>query len=149
MLKISSQRGAVSTTVAIIIVIAAVAIFFLARTAAPPGPLDGFARCLKDKGTVFYGTFWCKYCQKQKKMFGRSTRLLPYVECSTANGQGTLPICRENKITGYPTWVFPDQSRESGVIPLEKLAARSGCSLTASSTNPTDTASATATSTQP
>ena len=126
----------------IVIIVVAGVIFFIANNASQPGPLDGFTQCLKDKGTIFYGTFWCKYCQNQKKMFGRSARLLPYVECSTANGQGMLPICRENKVTGYPTWVFPDQSRESGEVPLETLAERSGCFL------PTDSTSHTATSTQ-
>ena len=142
--KINKQRGAVGGIIVVIIIIVAIAIFFLARSASQPsgpGQLDGLAQCLKDKGAIFYGTFWCKYCQNQKKMFGRSARLLPYVECSTANGQGMLPFCRDKNITGYPTWVFPDQSRESGVVPLDTLAARSGCSLTASST--------TATSTQP
>lgn len=118
--------------IAIIAVIAASAIFLLVQNALQPGPFDGFAQCLKDKGAIFYGAFWCPHCQNQKKMFGRSERLLPYVECSTANGQGVLPVCRDAKITGYPTWVFPDQSRESGEIPLETLAERSGCSLTTS-----------------
>ena len=31
-----------------------------------PGKLDGFANCLKEKGTIFYGAFWCSHCQNQK-----------------------------------------------------------------------------------
>src|SRR3989344_8083454 len=46
-----------------------------------PARLDEFARCLKDRGAIFYGAFWCPHCQNQKTMFGRSSRLLPYVEC--------------------------------------------------------------------
>ncbi len=94
-----------------------------------PGKLDGFAQCLKDKGAVFYGAFWCPHCQSQKEMFGRSAKLLPYVECSTPNGREQLPLCIEKKIEGYPTWEFADGSREGGEVPLSKLAEKTGCAL--------------------
>lgn len=73
-----------------------------------PAIYDEFATCLKDSGTKFFGTFWCPHCRNQKAMFGKSAKLLPYIECSTANGQGTLQICKDANITGYPTWVFPE-----------------------------------------
>ncbi len=91
------------------------------------GKYDAFATCLKDKGAVFYGTFWCKYCQAQKKMFGSSQKLLPYVECSSANGQSQLQICVDKKIEGYPTWEFTDGSRLTGAIPLQQLADKTSC----------------------
>jgi hypothetical protein len=94
-----------------------------------PGPLDGFAQCLKDKDALFYGAFWCSHCQNQKKMFGSSEKLLPYIECSTPDGKGQLAVCREKNITGYPTWIFADGSRESGELDLEMLAAKTGCEL--------------------
>jgi hypothetical protein len=94
-----------------------------------PGTLDAFAQCLKEKGATFYGAFWCPHCQNQKKMFGRSAKLLPYVECSTPNGRGQLPLCDEKKITGYPTWEFSDGAREGGEVPLSKLAEKTGCAL--------------------
>lgn len=94
-----------------------------------PGELDQFAQCLKDKGAIFYGAFWCPHCQNQKKMFGRSQKLLPYVECSTADGRGQLPSCSEKKIEGYPTWEFTDGTRLSGEIPLRTLAEKTGCEL--------------------
>ena len=127
------------TIIIIIIIIVAGTIFFTAQNTSSPGPLDSFAQCLKDKGAVFYGAFWCPHCQNQKKMFGHSARLLPYVECSTADGQKQLPICTEKKITGYPTWTFTDGSRESGEVSLDTLAARSGCALTTNSTTATTT----------
>src|SRR3989338_7504677 len=71
-----------------------------------PAPLDGFAQCLGEKGATFYGAFWCPHCQNQKKLFGRSERLLPYVECSTPDGQGQTMECREKEIQSYPTWIF-------------------------------------------
>ena len=94
-----------------------------------PSNLDGFAQCLKDKGATFYGAFWCPHCQNQKKMFGRSAKLLPYVECSTPDGQGQLQVCIDKKVEGYPTWEFLDGSREGGEVPLEKLAEKTSCTL--------------------
>ena len=94
-----------------------------------PGKYDAFAQCLNDKGAVFYGAFWCPHCQNQKAMFGKSAKLLMYVECSTPDGKGRLEICAEKKIEGYPTWEFADGSRESGEIPLRRLAEKTGCAL--------------------
>jgi len=96
---------------------------------AGPGKYDEFTQCLKDKGAVFYGTFWCKYCQTQKKMFGSSQKLLPYVECSSANGQSQLQVCADKNIKGYPTWEFADGSRLTGAIPLQQLAEKTVCIL--------------------
>ncbi|MDO8659523.1 MAG: hypothetical protein Q7K54_02880 [Candidatus Parcubacteria bacterium] len=93
------------------------------------GKYDTFATCLKDKGAVFYGAFWCSHCQAQKKLFGSSQKLLPYVECSTANGSGQLPVCIDKKVTGYPTWEFADGSRLGGEIPLAQLSEKTGCTL--------------------
>jgi len=94
-----------------------------------PGKYDAFATCLADKGAVFYGAFWCPHCQSQKKMFGSSVKLLPYVECSTPDGQGQLQACIEAGINSYPTWEFADGSRLMGEIPLEQLAEKTSCEL--------------------
>ncbi len=94
-----------------------------------PGVYDEFAQCLTDKEAVFYGTFWCSYCQLQKKMFGSSQKLLPYIECSTLDGNNQLQICKDNNIESYPTWEFADGSRLSGKISFEKLAEKTGCVL--------------------
>lgn len=96
---------------------------------------DGFAQCLAEKDVKFYGAFWCPHCQAQKRAFGGSAKLLPYIECSTPDGKGTTQICKEAGITGYPTWVFPDGSRESGEVELPVLAEKSGCALPASSSD--------------
>jgi thiol-disulfide isomerase/thioredoxin len=100
-----------------------------------PGKYDVFAQCLKDKGAVFYGAFWCPHCQAQKKLFGSSAKLLPYVECSTADAQGQLQICTDKKIQSYPTWELadgtriPDDSPDGAGVKLETLAAKTGCVL--------------------
>jgi hypothetical protein len=94
-----------------------------------PGEYDAFAQCLTDKSAKFWGAFWCPNCQDQKELFGRSDRLLPYVECSTADGRGQLQICRDAGIEAYPTWEFADGSRQTGVLSLENLAERTDCTL--------------------
>ena len=111
----------------VILISGAVAV--TARLERGPAPLDAFAQCLGEKGATFYGAFWCPHCQSQKKLFGRSARLLPYVECSTPDGRGQLPICTEKKIEGYPTWEFADGTRQSGEVPIATLAEKTGCPL--------------------
>lgn len=94
-----------------------------------PGKYDSFAQCLKDKGAVFYGAFWCPHCKNQKAMFGRSANLLPYHECSTPNGQGQLQACTDLGVKQYPTWIFADGSVEAGEVALPKLSEKTGCEL--------------------
>ena len=63
----------------------------------PAGKYDTFAQCLKDQGATFYGAFWCPHCKDTKALFGSSVNLLPYVECSTPDGNGQLQVCKDNK----------------------------------------------------
>jgi len=113
----------------IIMIAVACGIWLFISYQRTPGKYNDFANCLKEKGAVFYGAFWCPHCQNQKKMFGKSAKLLSYIECSTADGRGQLAVCRDKKIEGYPTWEFADGSREVGEVSLEKLAEKTGCSL--------------------
>lgn len=110
-----------------ILVVAGIGYWVYAQS--QPGPYDAFAGCLKDKGAVFYGAFWCPHCQKQKAMFGKSAQLLPYVECSTQDGRGKLAVCVEKDIEGYPTWEFADGSRLVGEISLSQLSEKTSCPL--------------------
>jgi len=95
-----------------------------------PGKYDDFAKCLKEKKAVFYGAFWCPHCQNQKRIFGASAKYLPYVECSTADGEGQLEVCQKKKITSYPTWEFADGTRITGEATIEQLAKKTGCLIT-------------------
>lgn len=94
-----------------------------------PGKYDGLAQCLKDKGAVFYGAFWCPHCQEQKKMFGNSAKLLPYVECSTPDGKNQTQICIDKGVQSYPTWEFSDGSKLTGEQQPQILAEKAGCEL--------------------
>jgi thiol-disulfide isomerase/thioredoxin len=120
-----------------VLVLGTIGLFFLQSSSTPTGPgkYDTFATCLKDSGTVFYGAFWCPHCQAQKKLFGSSARLLPYVECSTADANGQNQICKDKNIAGYPTWmlkdgtIIPNDSTEGSGVKLETLAAKTSCVL--------------------
>lgn len=94
-----------------------------------PGKYDELAQCLKDKGAVFYGAFWCPHCQEQKRFFGNSAELLPYVECSNPDGKTQTQICIDKQIQSYPTWEFPDGSRLMGEQQPADLASKVGCAM--------------------
>jgi thiol-disulfide isomerase/thioredoxin len=116
-------------TVVVALLAGAGVFFFSAKEANAPGALDGFTQCLKDRGAIFYGAFWCPHCQAQKKLFGASAKLLPYVECSTPDGNRQLQVCIDKGIKSYPTWVFADGTEQTGEIGLKQLADKSGCEL--------------------
>jgi len=115
----------------ILFVVVPVGIFAVVSTksAVKPGQYDGLAVCLTEKGTKMYGAYWCAHCANQKKMFGDSFSKVKYIECSLPGGQGQVKECQDAAINGYPTWEFGDGSRLEGEVPLETLAAKSGCSL--------------------
>lgn len=113
----------------LILVLLAAALVWLIMAPEKPGRLDAFAACLTESGAKYYGAFWCPNCKNQEAMFGRSARLLPRIECSTPDGRGQLPVCREAGINGYPTWEFADETRESGTQTLELLGERANCPL--------------------
>ena len=101
----------------------------LVKSSNTSGKYDSFASCLKEKGANFYGAFWCPHCRSQKKLFGKSADLLPYIECSTPDGNSQLQECTDKGIESYPTWTFSDDSRENGELTLEKLAEKTSCQL--------------------
>ena len=119
----------------IILILAAVVVLIVAGIATlayqsnQPGKLDDFAKCLQKQGATFYGAFWCPHCKEQKQEFGKSAKYLPYVECSAADGQSQLPVCNNQNIEGYPTWIFADGSRQSGKMELQDLANKTNCEL--------------------
>jgi hypothetical protein len=115
----------------VVVIVLAVGVVYMSKKPTPvkAGEYDGFAQCIKDKGTKFYGAWWCPHCRNEKALFGNSAHLLPYIECSTPDGNGQLPICVTNKIESYPTWEFADGKRQTGEVSLEELAEKTGCSL--------------------
>lgn len=80
------------------------------------------AKCMTQKGAVFYGTERCPHCQAQKALFGPALNEIDYVDCDREADK-----CKLANIQGYPTWVFSDGSRGEGTQPLADLAAKTGC----------------------
>lgn len=119
----------------IIIILIVVGGFFWLQTAqhAKAVKLQTFATCLKDGGAVFYGAFWCPHCQKQKAMFNtlfeNGDQNLPYIECSTPDGNAQVEICKTEEIKTYPTWKFADGSIITGEATLPELAGKTNCKL--------------------
>ncbi|MEK7551848.1 MAG: hypothetical protein AAB534_00310 [Patescibacteria group bacterium] len=116
--------------IGIIIVVIAFAAYLAIPATSGPGKYDEFAQCLKDKGALFYGAFWCPHCRDQKDLFEGSASKLPYVECSTPDGKGQLSVCEEKEIKSYPTWTFADGEIVASLMTLEQLSTKTGCPLT-------------------
>ncbi len=120
-----------------VLVLASIGSFFLlpqgtgTTSDIPSGKYAEFAQCIKDSGTTFFGAWWCPHCNAQKKLFGDAVDKLPYVECSTADGKGQLPVCKDAGVSSYPTWEFPDKTRQSGEVPLAVLSQKTNCPLPA------------------
>jgi hypothetical protein len=91
----------------------------------PGCPDIGSAR----RGIRIYGAFWCQHCDAQKEKFGSSFQYAPYVECGIKGSQGIEPVCTQNGIKRFPTWIFADGTRVEGEHELQFLGEETGCSL--------------------
>jgi uncharacterized membrane protein len=111
--------------------VAAALLFVLGGYALPQQPAadgayaEGLARHLVATGATFYGTYWCRFCAEQKRLFGQAAAYLPYVECDPRSPRGQPAVCARAGVRAYPTWVIGGQ-RFEGVIPLADLARLSG-----------------------
>ncbi len=96
------------------------------------GQYDDFAQCLADSGAKMYGAWWCSHCSQQKTDFGASWAEFAtdggYIECSTQTRTQTQQ-CRDEGITGYPTWRFDDGTEAGGRVSMEFLSQKTGCPL--------------------
>lgn len=114
---------------AVVAVLLGGGIYWYIVDASTPGQYDTLAQCITDSGAKFYGAFWCPHCQNNKKMFGKSAKLLPYIECSTLDGNDVLQICKDEDVESFPTWVFSDGARSVGEMTPKQLAEKTGCTL--------------------
>ncbi len=90
---------------------------------------DSFAQCLAAKQAKMYGLYWCPHCIEQKQMFGEAFHYVPYVECAI---KGSRELASECKIAGvklFPSWQFGSEPPKEGVLSLEALSDKTGCSL--------------------
>ncbi|MBX3420123.1 MAG: tandem-95 repeat protein [Pirellulaceae bacterium] len=90
--------------------------------------LVAFAKALAATSTKFYGGAWCRFCSEQKRLFEDGAKYLPYIEVTNPD-RTPNQIALDNNITTYPTWVFPDGSRLTGVQSLATISQRSGVAI--------------------
>jgi len=125
----TSPLAAAARKFAILILIAGAfgGAWYLGRMRAQD-PVDRFAQCLTDKGTVMYGLYWCPHCEEQKKTFGSSFRKIHYIECGTPDHK-EQPQCTQDHVNNFPTWQFANGDRNEGEMAFVDLATKTGCSL--------------------
>jgi len=121
------KKGNLILLIIVLVIIGGLTVFAMVQS-KKPGQYDSFAQCVNDSGAKFYGAWWCPHCQAQKAMFGKSAKLLPYVECSTPDSKQTQQ-CNDLGIKGYPTWIFADGTVKNGEIPLETISELTNCPI--------------------
>lgn len=87
-----------------------------------------FAKDLTAAGVKFFGAHWCPACTQQKQLFSDGGDNLPFIEVTNPD-RTRNQIGIDEGITQYPTWEFPDSSREVGVLDLATLSSRSGVAI--------------------
>lgn len=91
---------------------------------------DSFAKCLASKNARMYGLYWCPHCADQKREFGASFHYVPYVECASENDPHELtPACKAAGVKLFPSWQFGTDPPKEGVLSLDALSQKTGCSL--------------------
>jgi len=90
---------------------------------------DDFAKCLAAKQAKMYGLYWCPHCIEQKQLFGASFHYVPYVECAVKGSTVEAAECKIAGVKMFPSWQFGMESPKEGVLSLDALGDKTGCSL--------------------
>jgi hypothetical protein len=90
---------------------------------------DSFAKCLASKQAKMYGLYWCPHCADQKAMFGSAFKYVPYVECAIKGSKELAPECKIAGVKLFPSWQFEMDPPKEGVLSLDALSEKTGCSL--------------------
>jgi hypothetical protein len=91
---------------------------------------DSFAECLATRNARMYGLYWCSHCADQKREFGSAFRYVPYIECASQNDPHELtPACKAAGVKLFPSWQFGADPPKEGVLTLQELSQKTGCSL--------------------
>jgi len=90
---------------------------------------DDFAKCLATKQAKMYGLYWCPHCLDQKEMFGKSFQYVSYQECATKGSSELAAACKIAGVKLFPSWQFGMEPPKEGVLSLEALSDKTGCSL--------------------
>jgi hypothetical protein len=90
---------------------------------------DSFAKCLSTKQAKMYGLYWCPHCIEQKEMFGDAFHYVPYQECAIKGSSEEVAVCKIAGVKMFPAWQFGHEAPKEGVLSLEALSDKTGCSL--------------------
>ncbi|HEY3972894.1 MAG TPA: hypothetical protein VGM18_07805 [Candidatus Sulfotelmatobacter sp.] len=90
---------------------------------------DAFAQCLAAKHAKMYGLYYCPHCLDQKAMFGDAFHYVPYVECAVKGTSEETAECKAAGLKLFPSWQFGTDPPHEGVLSLEALSDKTGCSL--------------------
>src|SRR5580698_9818667 len=90
---------------------------------------DGFAKCLATKQAKMYGLYWCPHCIEQKEEFGAAFRYVNYQECAIKGSSEMAAACKIAGVKLFPSWQFGPEPPKEGVLSLEALSDKTGCSL--------------------
>jgi len=121
-----SKRTRMLIYVGILILVAAA---FLAGRYYKNHKYDSFAKCLASKQAKMYGLYWCPHCADQKAMFGSAFKYVPYVECAIKGSRELAPECKAAGVKLFPSWQFGMDPPKEGVLSLDALSEKTGCSL--------------------
>jgi hypothetical protein len=124
----TEERNKKLLTYGIVLVLLAAA--FLAGRYYRNHKYDSFAKCLAAKQVRMYGLYWCPHCADQKAMFGGAFRYVLYVECAVKDKPGELaPACKAAGTKLFPSWQFGVDPPKEGVLSMQELSDKTGCSL--------------------
>lgn len=115
--KKSNKKVIIISIVSALLVLAGISIGVSFANSNKAGPVDDFAKCLKEKGAIMYGASFCQYSHAQKGMFGNSFKYVDYRDFS-----------EDSNVKKTPTWIINGMYYQN-VQTFDRLSALTGCSL--------------------
>jgi hypothetical protein len=125
----SSPGGKAKKTVTYVVVVVLLAGAFIAGRHYQNHKYDAFAQCLATKQAKMYGLYWCPHCIEQKEMFGEAFHYVPYEECAIKGSSEMAAACKIAGVKMFPSWQFGMEPPREGVLSLDALSDKTGCSL--------------------
>lgn len=128
--QVSQSDGKTKKAILYVIIAVLFAGAYLAGRYYKNHKYDSFARCIATKNAKMYGLYWCPHCADQKREFGSSFHYVPYIECASENDPHELtPACKAAGVKLFPSWQFGADPPKEGVLTLQELSQKTGCSL--------------------
>ncbi len=124
------EEGKTKKFAVYVVVLVLIAAAYLAGRYYKNHKYDSFAKCLTAKNAKMYGLYWCPHCADQKREFGSAFHYVTYIECASEDDAHELtPACKAAGVKLFPSWQFGSESPKEGVLSLEALSQKTGCSL--------------------